>query len=341
MSSVIQVAPLPATGPWPTVDPFLFCVHHNDRFPRSNGQLCPAAPLSGRALGNDFSNIDGWNMYHGRTVPGFPQHPHRGFETITFVQRGLIDHADSLGAVARYGEGDVQWMTAGAGIVHAEMFPLLDEVEPNPMDMFQIWLNLPRADKMATPYFEMLWADGIPHVIEVDGNGCITEITVAAGALGDAHPPSPPPDSWASKDVSDIAIWHIRIDPGGSWVIPPAAGADTVRILYVVEGDGTAGVESAALPGRHAAQLDASVGTPLRAGEHGLRALLLQGRPIAEPVAQYGPFVMNDRAGIEQAFRDYQRTGFGGWPWPSDDPTNGFGHQRFARRPNGDTETAP
>ena len=90
-------------------------------------------------------------MYHGTTVPGFPQHPHRGFETVTFVRRGFIDHSDSLGATARFGRGDVQWLTAGKGIVHCEMFPLLERDEPNPLELFQIWLNLPAARQDGRP----------------------------------------------------------------------------------------------------------------------------------------------------------------------------------------------
>ena len=81
----------------------------------------------------DFAGADGWRMYHGSIVPGFPQHPHRGFETVTFVRQGLIDHSDSLGATARFGRGDVQWLTAGEGIVHCEMFPLLDRERAEPV----------------------------------------------------------------------------------------------------------------------------------------------------------------------------------------------------------------
>ena len=102
-------------------------------------------------------------MYHGDVVPGFPRHPHRGFETVTLVRRGFIDHSDSLGATARFGRGDVQWMTAGRGIVHAEMFPLREREAPNPLELFQIWLNLPKADKMVEPYFTMLWAPDHPR----------------------------------------------------------------------------------------------------------------------------------------------------------------------------------
>ena len=96
-SPILERSPLPVTGPWPTVDPFLFCVHHNDKFPVGDGKLGPKASLAGRNIGSDFSNRDGWSMYHGDSVPGFPRHPHRGFETVTIVERGLVDHADSLG----------------------------------------------------------------------------------------------------------------------------------------------------------------------------------------------------------------------------------------------------
>ncbi|MFO0102015.1 MAG: pirin family protein, partial [Betaproteobacteria bacterium] len=139
----------PLGMPWVTVDPFLFCVHHDDAYPRANGAFGPAASLAGRQIGQDFSQRDGWSMYHGTAVPGFPAHPHRGFETVTIVRKGLVDHADSLGAAARYGRGDVQWLTTGRGIVHAEMFPLFDTAQTNPLQLFQIWLNLPAASKMA------------------------------------------------------------------------------------------------------------------------------------------------------------------------------------------------
>src|SRR5438445_9901225 len=154
---VLRVQPL--GFPWQTQDPFLFCVHHDDAYPAGNDQLGPAVSLAGRELGQDFAGKDGWRMYHGERVPGFPGHPHRGFETVTVVRRGLIDHSDSLGAAARFGGGDVQWVTAGRGIVHSEMFPLLEQGADNPLELFQIWLNLPAASKMAAPYFTMYWSE--------------------------------------------------------------------------------------------------------------------------------------------------------------------------------------
>ncbi|MCU0260649.1 MAG: pirin family protein [Ilumatobacteraceae bacterium] len=315
---------------WPTLDPFLFCVHHDDRYPAANARFGPAASLAGRELGSDFAGVDGWRMYHGRTVPGFPQHPHRGFETVTYVRRGLVDHADSLGAVARYGGGDVQWLTAGGGIVHAEMFPLLDAAAPNPLELFQIWLNLPAVDKMVDPYFTMLWDPRVPRLVLDDAG---SEVTVIAGELAGHVPPPPPPSSWASRSEADLAIWHVRLVPGGAWEMPPAASDQTVRTLYVFDGDA---VEIAGVPvaAGTAAVVRADRRLPL-VSAGGVDVLVLQGRPIGEPVVQYGPFVMNDRAGIAQAFDDYQRTGFGGWPWDADDPVHGGDPARFARHPGG------
>lgn len=196
--AILELEPL-GSPPWATRDPFLFCVHHVDDYPRGNELLGPAASLDGRTLGRDFADIDGWNMYHGRLVPGFPRHPHRGFETVTVVQEGLLDHSDSLGATARYGQGDVQWLTAGAGIQHAEMFPLIAEAQPNPLRFFQIWLNLPARKKLVEPHFSMLWQPTIPRRGIVDDRGRRTELHIVAGAYEGMVPPSPPPQSWATE----------------------------------------------------------------------------------------------------------------------------------------------
>ena len=108
---------------------------------------------------------------------------------MTVVREGMLDHSDSMGATARYGGGDVQWLTAGGGIQHSEMFPLLRSEEENPLELFQIWLNLPRANKMVPPHFTMLWSEHIPKVTVKDDQGRATEVTVAAGRFGE-HAPS-------------------------------------------------------------------------------------------------------------------------------------------------------
>jgi len=340
----------PLGMPWPTLDPFLFCVHHDDRYPRGNGRFGPAASLlAGRQMGSDFSRRDGWSMYHGQEVPGFPAHPHRGFETVTLVRRGRIDHSDSLGAAARFGDGDVQWLTAGRGIVHAEMFPLLDDAGDNPLELFQIWLNLPARRKMCEPYFSMLWAEGMPRAAWVDAAGARTELVVVAGRLpglaGPADAPAarleplpPPPDSWASDPQSDLGIFTLALDAGAAFALPAAAGGQTRRVVYFFAGERlrVAGEEVA---GHAALEVDAARALAIEnTGRTRAELLVLQGRPLGEPVAQYGPFVMNTEQEIRAAFEDYQRTRFGGWPWPSEAPVHGADPARFARSPGGAVE---
>jgi redox-sensitive bicupin YhaK (pirin superfamily) len=277
-------------------------------------------------------------MYHGQVVPGFPSHPHRGFETVTVVRRGLVDHSDSLGAAARYGGGDVQWLTAGKGIVHAEMFPLLERAAPNPLELFQIWLNLPAADKFAEPHFSMFWRDAIPKRTLRDAAGKATHLTIIAGQFGDAVPNAPPPHSWASRPEAHVAIWTLRLEAGARFKLP-AAAVGTNRKLYFFRGQSLK-IGSFELASGHAAELRADVAVELENGSAEGELLMLQGRPIGEAVVQSGPFVMNTRAEIQQAYQDYRSTRFGGWPWQSDDPVHGQDGARFARHASGRTEKA-
>jgi redox-sensitive bicupin YhaK (pirin superfamily) len=324
----------PLQNPWQTVDPFLFCVHHDDAYPAGNAELGPAASLAGRNLGQDFAPSAPWRMYHGDVVPGFPQHPHRGFETVTIVRRGLVDHSDSLGAAARYGGGDVQWLTAGRGIVHAEMFPLLQASADNPLELFQIWLNLPSTQKMVEPHFAMLWRQTIPRHAALDSAGRATEIAIIAGKLGSVHAPEPPPKSWAAEASHAVAIWTLKMAAGARFSLPSAPG--TNRMLYFFRGKELR-VGTRAVGVQHAIELRADVNALLENGEAESELLLLQGRPISEPVVKYGPFVMNTREEIQKAFTDYRATQFGGWPWPKDDPVHDR-EARFAKHADGRIE---
>jgi len=341
--AIVQIKPL--GFPWATIDPFLFCAYHDDAYPVANADLGPAASLAGRDIGQDFSRKDGWSMYHGESVPGFPPHPHRGFETVTVVRKGLIDHSDSLGATARFGQGDVQWLTAGSGVVHSEMFPLLDQSAPNPLELFQIWLNLPARNKMVDPHFTMFWSHHIPRQLTKDAEGRATEVAViagqlrAAGAEVDAVAPlAPPPDSWAAQAESDVAIWTLRLEPGAHWTLPAAAGADTRRNLYFFKGS-TVRIGGEVVSGHAAIEVRAQAEVELvNTGSEVAEFLMLQGRPIAEPVVQYGPFVMNTQAEIMQTMADYRRTQFGGWSFDQEAPVHGRDPGRFARHPDGREE---
>jgi hypothetical protein len=338
MSSNPILAIAPLGFPWQTVDPFLFCVHHDDAYPRGNADMGPDASLGGRNIGQDFEGKDGWRMYHGTTVPGFPAHPHRGFETVTIVRQGFIDHSDSLGATARFGPGDVQWLTAGKGIVHCEMFPLRQSQAPNPVELFQIWLNLPARKKMAEPHFTMLWAESMPLMRMVDNNNRQTEVQLVAGHLGDARGAPPPPDSWASEADSDLAILTLRMQANAHWTLPPAQHAQTQRSLYYFQGHGLQ-IHGQTIPPRSLVQVRGQDALELQNGPHAADILVLQGRPIGEPVAQYGPFVMNTQAEIHQAFADYRRTEFGGWPWERSDPVHPREKGRFALHADGRVES--
>jgi quercetin 2,3-dioxygenase len=333
--AVIRIQPL--GFPWQTLDPFLFCAYHDDAYPRGDARMAPAASLAGRDIGQDFSRKDGWSMYHGEHVPGFPAHPHRGFETVTIVRRGLVDHSDSLGATARFGGGDVQWLTAGKGIVHCEMFPLTKTDQDNPLELFQIWLNLPAKNKMAEPYFTMFWHEDIQRRSFQDADGRSTEVVCIAGTLADAKGLPPPPDSWASASGSDVAIYTLRVDAGASWVLPAAQGQGTRRQLYFFKGSSLQ-VAGREVPPQSAIEVRAGQDTLLHSGPQGCELLMLQGRPIGEPVAQYGPFVMNTQMEIQQAFNDYRSSGFGGWPWGPGDPVHARAQGRFAKHADGQVE---
>ncbi len=337
-SPVVSINPL--GFPWKTVDPFLFCAYHDDAYPVGNAQMGPAASLAGRDIGQDFSRKDGWSMYHGDTIPGFPAHPHRGFETVTVVRKGLIDHSDSLGATARFGQGDAQWLTAGGGVVHSEMFPLLDSSAPNPLELFQIWLNLPAKNKMVPAHFTMFWSRDIPRLSATDDAGRTTDVAVVAGTLAGAGAPlPPPPDSWASQDGADVAIWTIRMSPGAHWALPAAKGQGTRRTLYFFKGQSVT-MSGQEVQAQTAVEVRADAAIELVNGDVEGEFLMLQGRPINEPVAQYGPFVMNTQAEIMQAMQDYRRTQFGGWPWKDSAPVHARNRGRFALHPGGREETA-
>jgi quercetin 2,3-dioxygenase len=324
---------------WNTADPFLFCAHHKDHYPRANESMGPDTPLTGRHLGQDFTIKDGWRMYHGTQVPGFPAHPHRGFETVTIVMEGFVDHSDSHGAAGRYGEGDVQWMTAGAGLQHAEMFPLLNKNSENPLELFQVWLNLPAKDKFVNPYYKMLWSEDIPVVKYVDENGKTTQITLIAGSLNHHIPPAPAPDSWAAKYENEVSIQLIRMESGSKYAMK-AASAGLNRTLYFYQGNkiSIAGIE---IPEYHSVSLLSDYEIHIDCAEGEALLLLLQGRPINETVAKYGPFVMNTMEEINTAISDYRISEFGGWPWKRHDNVHPPDSGRFARYSDGREEFKP
>ena len=238
---IVRIEPL--GFPWETIDPFLFCVLPRRRLSaRATRRWGPTRSLAGRDLGQDFSRKDGWSMYHGDEVPGFPGHPHRGFETVTIVRKGLIDHSDSLGATARFGGGDVQWLTAGKGIVHAEMFPLLDA------DGAESARAVP---DLAQPAGAQQDGGAALHDVLVRGRfrACRRRTTTAG------RPRSPciaGRDRWPPASAAAAAAARLlgRASPTPTWRsgrsawrparagrCPPPPAPDTRRMLYFFKGD--------------------------------------------------------------------------------------------------------
>lgn len=315
---------------WPTLDPFLFCAHHYDYFPVGNKNLgVDAKHFAGRNMGSDFNAKDGFRLYHGNEVPGFPVHPHRGFETITIVRRGYVDHADSLGAAGRYGEGDVQWMTAGSGVQHSEMFPLLHQDKENTTELFQIWLNLPAKSKKVPADFKMFWANEIPKIKDEKSK---FELSIISGEYNGKAFYEAPKSSWANDKENEVNIFLVKIEAGGKFTLDEASKEKT-RMLYFFEGKNIS-INGEEISSKQALALDEKSKLEVTS-EKGGEFLILDAVPIKEPVAQHGPFVMNTREEILQTFADYQKTQFGGWQWERHDMVHGDKVERFAKYPDG------
>lgn len=225
-------------------------------------------------------------------VKGFPWHPHRGIETITYVLRGDVEHGDSLGNKGVISSGDVQWMTAGSGIIHQEM-PMGDA--GGSMHGFQLWANLPARDKMTPPRYLGVTAGEIPEVECPDG----TRVKIIAGALGGAQGP-----------VAGVAIDPEYMDcttPPGVEFVHPARRGHTA-FLYVIGGSGS--VNGTPVENRTLVLFGDGDELAVTAGHEPVRFLLLTGKPLGEPVAWRGPIVMNTQEEIATAFREYQEGTF-------------------------------
>jgi quercetin 2,3-dioxygenase len=267
-------------------------------------------------------------MYHGEKIPGFPAHPHRGFETITIVEKGVVDHFDSSGSTGRYSNGDVQWMTAGSGLQHSEMFPLLNEDKENPLELFQIWLNLPKAKKFCEPNFKMLWSEKIP-ILNLES----ASVKLIAGSFDSIKSVESTPDSWAANSENNLVILLISIDKKGTFTIPKAE-SNLNRSLYFYKGTSSL-IQHSPIKVNHSMDFDFSEDIVIENGETPAKFLFLQSKPISEPVVQYGPFVMNSNEEIEKTFQDFRKTQFGGWSFPTREPTSPKESGRFAKYSDG------
>jgi len=275
-------------------------------------------------------------MYHGYTIPGFPYHPHRGFETITINKEGVVDHSDSLGAAGRFMAGDVQWMTAGKGIQHSEMFPLLNEEQGNPLEIFQIWLNLPKVSKMVAPHFKMLWNEDIPEINHKDDFNKTTLIQIIAGKIDTKKALKPTPNSWASNPNNAVGVYTVKMEADAIWTLPKI-DATANRSVYFYKGE-SVDIVGTTIFSNHMVILEAGERVTFKNGKEEAYLLILEGKPIGESVVKHGPFVMNTQEEIREAMQDYGETQFGGWPWAEREVVHPKNKGRFALHSNGKEE---
>ena len=224
-------------------------------------------------------------------IAGFPPHPHRGFETVTYMLAGSMQHKDSVGNTGNLRAGSVQWMTAARGIIHSEM----PKQEDGLMWGFQLWVNLPAKDKLGDPRYQDIDPSEIPEQPLADGGA----VRVVAGRFADRVGP-------VGGVATEPMMLDVSLPAGGSLDVPIPRGHN--GFAYVFEGRAKLGDREEPIERGHLAVLERE-GDGLRivaAGHEGTRVLLVAGKPIGEPVARYGPFVMNTREELEQAFRDYQ-----------------------------------
>lgn len=224
-------------------------------------------------------------------IAGFPSHPHRGFNTFTYMIDGDMEHKDSMGNTGNLGSGGAQWMKAASGVIHSEM----PKQENGLMRGFQLWINLPAANKMDTPEYQEYKSDAFPVVKTSDYS-----IKVLIGRFADAEAP-------IVDDITEVSYFDVQLEAGKHF--QHKLPAENNSFLYIFEGDGRFNGQH--IPASTLIQLGSEDSTPeFFAGKQGARFLLVSGKPINEPVVQYGPFVMNSREEIDEAMRDYQSNNF-------------------------------
>ncbi|NIZ01326.1 pirin family protein [Thalassospira lucentensis] len=224
-------------------------------------------------------------------IAGFPEHPHRGFETVTYMVEGAMRHQDSMGNEGILRSGGAQWMTAGSGIVHSET----PEQEDGLLQGFQLWINLPAKDKMIDPRYQNMEPDELPEISPVDG----AQLRLLAGSMHGATGP-------INGISTDPVFVDVKLEPGAKVTIPTPKGHTAVAYVFI----GDAVVADKPVPTHHLAILQDGDGVTLEGGEHGGRMLVIAARPIHEQVVRYGPFVMSSKQELMQAFEDYQNGNF-------------------------------
>lgn len=307
-------------------DPWVGKFHHIDYYPEGDGiEQVKKEDMEGHTPGKDLDHDLDFRLYYGDRRPGFPVHSHRGFETVSIVLDGWVDHHDSHGDHGRYSAGDVQWMTAGNGIRHTEMFPLVNIDKSNRTELFQLWLSLPSWNKLVDCDYKMFWREDIP-VVEKDG----VKVKVITGNFNGEEGPKATESSWAYDERSHFRILLLDLAPNSEVAIN-GVSSTLNRNLYPYEGEYVF-IDEDKVEGKRSLKLKGDADFVIRTEDSPSRLLLLEAEPLNEPIINDGPMIMNTMEEVLQGYRDYWENQYGGWSWDERDPLHEVGTGRVSSR---------
>ncbi|MCQ2078815.1 MAG: pirin family protein [archaeon] len=317
---------------WDIDDPFLFVSHHFDKYPVGNErQAPPYEDVRRKDIGQDYYKLFGYRMYTGKVSPGFVHHPHWGYETITLVSKGYVDHFDSLGNQGRYGYGDVQWVSAGSRYHHCEMYPLVHQDRENPQLVTQIMLNLPLKDKNSPVEVTTIWKEDL---CTVEKDGCL--VTILAGEFEGTRATVPNKVSWAADPAHHVRIMKVDMPTGATFTLAPTEAAS--RNIYITEGKATV-CEKEFQEGTRL-KLKPECEVTVTMGEVASELWVLEGDPIGEKQTMWGPVVLGSTAEVRKANDEIRSKEMENWPWEFTNQKQPLGTERFYRSADG-TESRP
>lgn len=318
---------------WDCEDPFFFAVHHRDNYPKGNEiQAPPQQELESRMAGNDYTKYLGYRMYKGKVTPGFPLHTHWGYETLTYVSEGYVDHYDSMGNQGRYGWGDLQWITASSRYGHCEMYPLAYNDRDNIQVVTQICINLPLKDKNRENQVRTVWEN---EIRTVDGEGW--KAFVLVGEFLGVQGVEPNALSWARDPAHRVRIVRIAMEPGSEIVLEPTEAA--TRSVYITEQK--AFVEGKEIHELSRVKLRTDMPAAVKMGEKGSDIWLLEGNPIGESQRNYGPLMLGTDAEIRTALNVVRERQESDWPWDYVNKKQPLGTRRFFQSADGARSEPP
>lgn len=322
---------------WDTEDPFTFVSHHRDNYPMGNSQQAPPYDMiAWRDLGHDYRKHNGFRMFNGKVVPGFPMHAHWGYETFTLAEEGYVDTFDSEGNQARFGFGDAQWVTASSKYQHNEMYPLVFQDRSNPNNITQIMINLPLEMKGSFNDVNMLWAEDIKHKKSTQDSGENVEVIVYAGSYENLTVNVPNPNSWAANPDNRVKIVQIKMDEGAEYVLK-ADSPEINRNLYFVSGS-DADVGGFEAEAGYRMKLKPDIDIKIKNGDIPSKFWLLDGKPIKQKMSSFGPVILKDDKTVRAAMNDIRKHEFDIWPWNLIDKVHSIEAPRFIKYADGREE---